>query len=81
MKFCLSKNLAIWVDIACELRKASGPGNTKQVLTAEILCEWEEAGEATRYLRADGKIGWKATWRMLNRLADAEREVRDDDAG
>jgi hypothetical protein len=31
-----------------------------------------------RYLRADGKIGWKAAPRMLARLADAERDAQEE---
>jgi hypothetical protein len=31
-----------------------------------------------RYLRSDGKIGWKPTPRMLDWLTDAEREANDD---
>jgi hypothetical protein len=31
-----------------------------------------------RYLDAEGQIAWKATPRMLVRLADAERDARDD---
>jgi hypothetical protein len=31
-----------------------------------------------RYLRSDGKIGWKATRKMLDRLADGERDAKDD---
>jgi hypothetical protein len=31
-----------------------------------------------RYLRADGKISWKATPKMLDRLADAERDAKDE---
>jgi hypothetical protein len=34
--------------------------------------------DAMRYLRADGKIGWKPTQLMLDRLADAERDAIDD---
>lgn len=43
-----------------------------------ILRAYEEAGDAMRHLNAKGKIAWKATPRMLSRLADAEREARDD---
>jgi hypothetical protein len=78
MKFRMSRNLAIWVEVACEHRKTRSPDKSKQALIAEILHEWEEAGEAMRYLRTDGKIGWKPTQRTLDRLADAEREVEDD---
>jgi hypothetical protein len=31
-----------------------------------------------RYLNSKGQIAWKATPRMLARLADAEQEARDD---
>jgi hypothetical protein len=36
------------------------------------------AGDAMRYLNAKGEISWKATPRMLTRLADAEQEAIDD---
>jgi hypothetical protein len=78
MKLRLSKTLKFWVDVACEERKTRAPTKSKQALVAEVLHEWEEAGEAKRYLRADGKIGWRATQQMLDGLADAERDARDE---
>ena len=78
MKFRISKTLKFWVDVACEQRKAQTPRKSKRALIAQVLHEWEEAGEAMRYLRADGKIGWKATQEMFDRLADAERDARDE---
>jgi hypothetical protein len=45
---------------------------------AQILRKFEEAGDAMRYLNAGGRVAWKATPRMLARLADAEREAQDD---
>jgi len=51
---------------------------TKSELIAQILLAYEEAGDAMRHLNAHGRIAWKATPRMLARLADAEREARDD---
>jgi hypothetical protein len=78
MKLRISKTLKFWVDVACEQRKTRTPSKSKQALIAEILHEWEEAGEAMRYLRADGKIDWKATARMVSRLADAERDAKDE---
>jgi hypothetical protein len=47
-------------------------------VVSEVLHEFEQAGDAMRYLRADGKIGWKPTQWMLDRLADGERDARDD---
>jgi hypothetical protein len=54
-----------------------GP-KSRQALIAEVLSEFEEAGDAMRFLGPDGKIGWKATSRMLDRLADGEREAKED---
>jgi hypothetical protein len=51
---------------------------TKSELIAQILREFEEAGDAMRYLNPGGQIAWKATPEMLIRLADAEREAEDD---
>jgi hypothetical protein len=78
MKFRIAKTLKFWVDVACEQRKAQTPAKREQALIAEVLHEWEEVGEAMRYLRADGEIAWKPTQRMLDRLADAERDAKDE---
>ena len=78
MKLRLSKTLTFWLDVACGQRKRDAAGKSKQALVAQVLHEWEEAGEAMRYLRADGKIGWRAAQQMLDRLADAEREAVED---
>jgi hypothetical protein len=66
------------VEVAYEQRKAHPAPTSRQALIAEVLHEFEQAGEAMRYLRADGKIGWKPTPQMLDRLADAEREAVED---
>jgi hypothetical protein len=76
MELRISKTLKLWVDVACEQKKMRTPSKTKQALSVEVLHEWEEAGEAMRYLRGDGKIGWKATPKMLERLADAEQDAK-----
>jgi hypothetical protein len=78
MKTRISKTLKFWVDVACEERKTRTPGKTRPALVAEILYEWEEAGEAMRYLDRNGRFAWKATERMVSRLADAERDAKDE---
>jgi hypothetical protein len=78
MKLRISKILKFWVDVACEERKLQTPNRSKQALIAEVLHEFEEAGEAMRYLNREGQIAWKATERMVSRLADAERDARDE---
>jgi hypothetical protein len=78
MKFRMTRKLKFYVDVACEERGASTAAMPEQALVAEVLHEFEQAGNAMRYLRADGKIGWKATPRMLDWLADAECEAVED---
>jgi hypothetical protein len=53
-------------------------GRSRRALTAEVLVEFERAGEAMRYLDRHGRIAWKATPKMLERLADAERDAKDE---
>jgi hypothetical protein len=74
---CIDEILRFWVD--CEYR-ATGADNasTKSERIGRILSKFEKAGEAMRYLNADGRIAWKATPSLIGRLADDEREVNDD---
>jgi hypothetical protein len=79
MKFRMSKELRFWVDVECDNRQVSRrPHISKGDQITQILSDFENAGDAMRYLRSDGKIGWKATPRMLDRLAEAEREAVED---
>ena len=78
MKFRISKTLNFWVDVTCEERKRGAPRINERALIAKVLREFEEIGNAVRYMRADGKIGWKATPRMLQRLTNAERDAKDE---
>jgi hypothetical protein len=78
MELRMTKKLKFWVDVECGQRRSSTSIKGRQALIADVLSEFEQAGDATRYLRADGKIGWKPTQRMLDRLADAEREAVED---
>jgi hypothetical protein len=78
MKLRMTKVLRFWVDVEYEHIKHDNPRRSRAQLIAKILCEFEEAGDAMRYLNADGRVAWKATPGMLTRLADAEQEARDD---
>jgi hypothetical protein len=78
MKIRMTKTLRFWVDVEHQHIKNENTGSTKSELIVKILREFEEAGDAMRYLNSVGEIAWKATPRMLARLADAEREVIDD---
>jgi hypothetical protein len=74
----MSRILRFWVECDVADYRARNPGLTESELIAQILHEFEEAGDAMRYVNVDGRVAWKATPRMLARLADAEQEARDD---
>jgi hypothetical protein len=78
MKFRMDKTLRFWVDCSYEARKDQSTNHRKAELIAEILRDYERHGDAMRYLNVEGKIVWKATPLLLQKLADAEREVEDD---
>jgi hypothetical protein len=78
MKLRMSKTLKFYVDAECEHRKSRVENMSRQALVAKVLHEWEEVGEAMRYLDRNGRIAWKATPNMLERLADAERDAEDE---
>ena len=78
MKLVISKTLRFWVDVACEQRKIEAASTSKSALVAQVLHEFEECGDAMRYLDRNGRIAWKATASMLGRLSDAEHEAKDE---
>jgi hypothetical protein len=78
MNFRMSKVLRFWVDVEFERIKNHRPGRPRTELIQQILRDFEEAGDAMRYLNKKGEIAWKATPGMLSRLADAEQEAMDD---
>jgi hypothetical protein len=78
MKFHMCSELEFWIEVEVSREASRHPDLPKQELIARALQEFEQAGDAMRYVRADGKIGWKPTQWMLDRLADAEREAVED---
>jgi hypothetical protein len=78
MKLRMDKTLRFWVDCSYEDRKHQHAHRPKTDLIAAILGEYESSGDAMRYINGKGQLAWKASLRMLQRLADAEREVEDD---
>lgn len=78
MKFRMDKTLKFWVDRSYEDKRSENDNRTRAERIAEILREYEQHGDAMRRLNANGQIAWKATPLMLQKLADAQREVQDD---
>jgi hypothetical protein len=78
MKIRIDRPLRFWVDVAYENIKFDHPKLNKRQLIAQILHQYQERGNAMRYLDASGKIAWKASPRFLTMLADGERDAQDD---
>jgi hypothetical protein len=62
---------------ASRLRRI-GVHTTPDQVSAEMLVELEAAGDAMRFVDADGRIAWKATPRLCDHLRDLERDAQDD---
>jgi hypothetical protein len=78
MKFRMEKTLRFWVDCSYEDNKHENANHARVELIAEILRDYERSGHAMRYLNVKGQIAWKASPRMLSKLADLQREAEDD---
>jgi hypothetical protein len=74
----MSKTLRFWLECECAGRRERSQDKSESEIISEILREYEASGDAMRYLNAKGQLSWKATSKMLRRLADAEREVEAD---
>jgi hypothetical protein len=72
----MSKTLRFWIESEYPDRREENSKIEKSELLSEILCGFESCGDAMRCLNRSGEIMWKATPRMLQRLADAEREAK-----
>ena len=74
MKLHLNPILKFWVDVERESRRNVMPQAQTEAIV-QILREWEEAGDAMRYVDRLGQIRWKATPNFLDRLHDAELDA------
>ena len=74
----LDRLLRFWIDVEYERRKNLVAGRSKSEITKEIILEYERAGHAMRTLDDRGRVAWKASPKMIESLASAEREARDD---
>jgi len=74
----MTRVLRFWVHVEYQRMKKHVPRLTRTELISRILREFEEAGDAMRHVDSNCEIAWKATPRMLSRLAEAEQEAIDD---
>ncbi|MGB6507159.1 MAG: hypothetical protein WBF07_03310 [Xanthobacteraceae bacterium] len=74
----MDQTLRLSVEEVFEDRKARYPNLTSREIVASILSEFEKVGHASRYVRKDGEIGWRATDKMREDLFERMQEVMDD---
>ena len=76
----MDKILTEYADQVCyaaHLRR-NGVKPTRDVFLAEVLGDLEASGDAMRFVDAKGRIAWKATPRLRDRLMDLELEAKED---
>jgi len=81
MRIRLDKTLRFWLD--ADYGRVATDSVSRHDFYRSTLFEWESVGQAMRHLDRNGKIAWKASPRMLERLAEQELEARlemEDDA-
>ena len=77
MNFRMGKILRFWIDAEYESRRCQ-VHQSKAELFRQILLEWEEDGDAMRYLDRSGRIRWKATPKFLQHLHDEELDAKEE---
>jgi hypothetical protein len=78
MKYPMDRTLRLAVEEVFEGQKAKYPNLSSRQIEASILQELEEIGHASRYVRNDGKIGWRATDKMREDLFERMQEAIDE---
>ncbi len=76
----MDKTLRFWVELEYEHIKRTYPNLNQSQIIAGILCEREGRGHASRFVRKNGEIAWRATEKMRQDLRQEERDALDDDA-
>ena len=78
MKVPMDKMLRLSVEEEFQHVRAKCPMLNSRQITAIILGDLEQRGHASRYLRADGKIGWRATDKMREDLFERMQDAIDE---
>ena len=71
----LKKNVGYQVDaeMACD------DNLRRKEVTLFVLAQFARDGSAERYIRTDGRIGWRATQKLMEALSEGEMEAEEND--
>ena len=75
MKYYMDRHLRFWVTAEYQNTKHRYPNLTRSEVIRGILSELESAGYASRYIRKDNKLGWRATDEMREDLFKQEQDA------
>lgn len=75
MKYHMDRSLRFWVQAEYKSTKHRYSALKRSEIIRGILSKLESGGYASRYLRKDGKLGWRATEEMREELFKQEQNV------
>ena len=75
MKPLLDKMLRQSIAYRVDAEIARDDELDRDELELSVLVEFARSGDAERYVRRDGKIGWRATKRFLETLREGETDA------
>lgn len=75
MRYHIDRTLRFWVIAECRTNRHRYPNLKRAEIIAGILGRLEKEGYASRYLRRDGKLGWRATDEMREELFKQEQNA------
>jgi hypothetical protein len=80
MPIPIDRILTEYADQAFETSRLGGNGvqTTRDLVSAETLIELEAAGDAMRFVDAEGRIAWKATPSLCQYLMDLRLDAEAD---
>ena len=58
--------------------RRNGVQTTRDLVSAEMLGDFEASGDAMRFVDAEGRIAWKATPSLFQYLKDLELDAEED---
>ena len=73
MKYYMDRALRFWVRAEYKSTKHRYQNLRRSQIIAGILSQLESVGHASRYLRKDGKLGWRTTEEMREDLFKQEQ--------
>jgi hypothetical protein len=80
MPILINEILTEHVDQAFESARLRRNGvlTTRDLVSAKMLAELEASGDAMRFVDTNGRIAWKATPSLTQRLMDLRLDAEDD---